>query len=100
VRQVRAAGRYRDPMVRRKLAAAHDIADNVAPVSAAITKLAARRFLQETDQQAALDLERRLFRWAGQHADAQEGVAAFKEKRPPHWTLSKSTDFPTDLLGT
>jgi enoyl-CoA hydratase/carnithine racemase len=80
------------------IAAGHDIAENVAPVSAAITKLVARQFLQETDQAAALDLERRLFRWAGQHADAPEGVNAFKEKRAPRWTLSKTRDFPTELF--
>ncbi|OLF10209.1 hypothetical protein BLA60_17370 [Actinophytocola xinjiangensis] len=80
------------------MTAAHDIADNVAPVSAAITKLVARRFLEETDRQAALELERRLFRWAGQHADAPEGVNAFREKRTPRWTLSKTRDFPAELL--
>jgi enoyl-CoA hydratase/carnithine racemase len=78
--------------------AGHDIATNVAPVSAAITKLVARRFLQETDQAQALELERKLFRWAGQHADAPEGVTAFKEKRPARWTLSKNRDFPTELF--
>lgn len=80
------------------VAAAHDIAANVAPVSAAITKLVARAFLQETDQAAALELERKLFRWAGQHADAPEGVNAFKEKRAPQWTLSKTRDFPVELF--
>ncbi|TDV57708.1 enoyl-CoA hydratase-related protein [Actinophytocola oryzae] len=80
------------------VAAGHDIAANVAPVSAAITKLVARKFLQETDQNAALELERKLFRWAGQHADAPEGVNAFKEKRAPRWTLSKTRDFPTELF--
>lgn len=80
------------------IAAAHDIAENVAPVSAAITKLVARRFLEETDQKAALELQRELFRWTGQHADAAEGVNAFKEKRAPRWTLSKTEDFPTVLF--
>jgi enoyl-CoA hydratase/carnithine racemase len=80
------------------VAAGKDIAENVAPVSAAITKLLGRQFLQESDQKAALELERRLFRWAGQHADAPEGVNAFREKRAPRWTLSKNSDFPTDLL--
>jgi enoyl-CoA hydratase/carnithine racemase len=77
---------------------AKDIAENVAPVSAAITKLVSRAFLEETDQAAALELERKLFRWAGQHADAPEGVNSFKEKRPPRWTLSKTRDFPTELF--
>ena len=87
-----------DEVLAAAIAAGHDIAANVAPVSAAITKLVARRFLQETDQAAALELERRLFRWAGQHADAPEGVNAFKEKRAPRWTLSKTRDFPTELF--
>ncbi|WP_433249443.1 enoyl-CoA hydratase/isomerase family protein [Actinomadura nitritigenes] len=77
---------------------AADIATNVAPVSAAITKLVARRFLEETDRNAALELERELFRWAGRHADAPEGVNAFREKRTPRWTLSKTKDFPVDLF--
>ncbi|RNL86663.1 hypothetical protein EFW17_05415 [Halostreptopolyspora alba] len=77
---------------------AEDIATNVAPVSAAVTKLVARHFLEETDRDAARELERRLFRWAGQQADASEGVNAFREKRDPVWTLSKTRDFPTDLF--
>lgn len=80
------------------IAAGHDIATNVAPVSAAITKLVARDFLERTDRTEALELERKLFRWAGQHADAPEGVNAFKEKRDPRWTLSKNDDFPTELF--
>ncbi|SNT58491.1 Enoyl-CoA hydratase [Actinomadura meyerae] len=77
---------------------AADIAANVAPVSAAITKLVARRFLEETDRSAALELERELFRWAGRQTDAPEGVNAFREKRPPRFTLSKTKDFPVHLV--
>lgn len=85
-------------VVEKAMEVARDIAENVAPVSAAITKLVGRRFLQETDQAAALELERQLFRWAGQHADAPEGVNAFREKRTPRWSLSKTRDFPTELF--
>ncbi|PRZ44238.1 enoyl-CoA hydratase [Antricoccus suffuscus] len=88
----------KEEVLEATLAAAHDIAENVAPVSAALTKLVARKFLEETDRTAALELERVLFRWAGQHADAPEGVNAFVEKRSPKWTLSKNDDFPTELF--
>jgi enoyl-CoA hydratase/carnithine racemase len=73
---------------------ARDIAANVAPVSAAITKQVARRFLEETDRRAALDYERVLFRWAGQQPDAREGVEAFLQRRPAQWQLSKHTPWP------
>jgi enoyl-CoA hydratase/carnithine racemase len=68
---------------------ARDIAANVAPASAAITKQVARQFLEETDRKAALKRQRVLFRWAGQQVDAREGVEAFLERRPPRWQLSK-----------
>jgi enoyl-CoA hydratase/carnithine racemase len=68
---------------------ARDIATNVAPASAAITKQVARQFLEETDRRAALERERILFRWAGQQPDAREGVEAFLERRPARWQLSK-----------
>jgi enoyl-CoA hydratase/carnithine racemase len=74
---------------------ARDIAANVAPVSAAITKHVARWFLQETDRRAALEYERALFRWAGQQPDAREGVEAFLQRRPAQWQSSKHTPWPT-----
>jgi enoyl-CoA hydratase/carnithine racemase len=77
---------------------ARDVADNVAPVSAAITKQVARRFLEESDRAAALEYERALFRWAGQQPDAREGVEAFLERRPARWQLSKHTPWPSREL--
>jgi enoyl-CoA hydratase/carnithine racemase len=78
---------------------ATDIAENVAPVSAAITKQVARRFLEETDREAALERERVLFRWTGQQADAREGVQAFLERRPAHWQLPKHTPWPPEATA-
>jgi enoyl-CoA hydratase/carnithine racemase len=75
---------------------ARDIATNVAPASAAITKQLARRFLEVTDRRAALEYERVLFRWAGQQADAREGVEAFLQRRPAQWQLSKHTPWPSE----
>ena len=75
---------------------ARDIAVNVAPVSAGITKQVARQFLEETDRRAALERERILFRWAGQQVDAREGVEAFLQRRPAQWKLSKQTPLPPE----
>jgi enoyl-CoA hydratase/carnithine racemase len=73
---------------------ARDIADNVAPVSAAITKGLIYQFLSEPDRNGAHELESRAFSWVGQQADAREGVASFLEKRPPKWSMSKHTTLP------
>jgi enoyl-CoA hydratase/carnithine racemase len=78
---------------------AHDIADNVAPVSAAITKIVGKRALEETDQKKVLQWQRDLFRWTGQQADAVEGGRAFLDRRQPKWKLRKTKDLPRDLLA-
>lgn len=75
-------------------AIAADISENVAPVSAAITKLLAKQLLEESDRSGALLRQWELFCWAGQSLDAREGVDAFLEKRPPVWRLSKNNDTP------
>lgn len=74
-----------------------DIATNVAPVSAAITKRLMYRYLEETDRRAAGREQMELFRWTGQQSDAKEGVMAFLEKRDPEWTMSKTRDLPEQL---
>jgi enoyl-CoA hydratase/carnithine racemase len=76
---------------------AHDIADNVAPLSAALTKRMIYRFLSEPDRDAAHTLEGQVFGWMGSQADAREGVTAFLEKRPARWSVSKHTEVPFEL---
>ncbi|MQA86979.1 MAG: enoyl-CoA hydratase [Streptosporangiales bacterium] len=73
---------------------ARDIAANTSPVSVAVTKALAYRFLTEPDRDAAHEMEWATFRWMGRQLDAAEGVTSFLEKRPPQWKLSKTNDFP------
>ena len=77
---------------------AHDIATNVAPVSAAITKLVGRAAVNDVDRRTVLQWQRDLFAWTGRQPDAKEGVTAFLERRDPEWTLRTSTDMPDELL--
>ncbi len=79
------------------LQAARDIATNTAPVSAAITKRLAYRFMDEPDHRAAAALQLKLFAWTGRQPDAAEGVMAFLERRDPRWKLAKNRDLPEDL---
>lgn len=78
---------------------AHDIATNVAPVSAAIVKRLVYANLAEPDRRAAQQREGRLFSWTTQQPDSREGPLAFVEKRDPQWKLSKNADFPEELFS-
>lgn len=73
---------------------AHEIADNCAPVSVALTKQMLWQFLFETDIEKVEKINSSYFRWSGQQPDAREGVLSFLEKRPPKWTMSVSKDMP------
>jgi enoyl-CoA hydratase/carnithine racemase len=88
----------REQVVDTALEMARDIATNVAPVSAAITKRLLHRFIVETDRRGALALQSKFFNWTGRQADAKEGVTAFLERRDPAWTLSKNDNFPEDIF--
>ncbi len=77
---------------------ARDMAINAAPVSVAITK----KLLWEGMTMGMTDMmkrENKLFAWAGNQADAREGIKAFIEKRPPQWSLSASRDLPAGLAS-
>ena len=87
----------RDVVLATALEVAHDVAANVAPVSAAVTKRLARRFLEEPDRATATQLQTLLLSWAGSQRDAREGVVAFLEKRQANWTMSKTSDLPDSV---
>jgi enoyl-CoA hydratase/carnithine racemase len=86
-----------DQVLPTALTLAHDIARNVAPLSAALTKRMIYRFLSEPDPNAAHALEGRVFAWMGQQTDAREGVTSFLEKRHAEWTMSKRTELPFEV---
>ena len=72
---------------------ARDIALNTAPVSVAISK----RLLWEGINASVEEMGERegpLLAWAGNQADAREGVVSFLEKRTPSWNLSVAKDKP------
>lgn len=62
-----------------------DIATNTSPTSVALTKRLFYRYLDQGDRMAARKEELEAFRWMTGQPDAREGVAAFREKRPPNW---------------
>ncbi len=69
---------------------------NAAPVSVAITK----RLIWEALDSNLTDMMKRegpLFAWAGNQADAKEGIRSFIEKRAPEWKLSAARDLPEML---
>ncbi len=85
----------RDEVLPRALEIASDYV-NTAPASVAITK----RLLWEGLNTGLTDMMKRegpLFAWAGNQADAREGVMSFVEKRAPEWSLSAARDLPPQL---
>jgi enoyl-CoA hydratase/carnithine racemase len=73
---------------------AREIAANVAPISAIITRALLWQMLGADDPMAAHRLDSRAIYDTGRMADAAEGVTAFLEKRPARWSLRPSKDLP------
>lgn len=73
---------------------AREIATNVAPVSAVITRQLMWQMLGADHPMAAHRLDSLAIYETGRMADAAEGVAAFLEKRPARWSLAPSRDLP------
>jgi enoyl-CoA hydratase/carnithine racemase len=86
-----------DQVLPAALELAHDIADNTAPLSVAITKKLVYDSMDAADRPAAIARETKLTWWVGEQPDAMEGVMAWFEKRAPKWTVSKHLEPPPDL---
>ena len=73
---------------------AHLIRDQVAPVSAVLTRQLLWQNVGASGPMAAHRVESAGIELTGGGADAREGVAAFRDKRVPVWTQRFSQDAP------
>jgi enoyl-CoA hydratase/carnithine racemase len=83
-----------DGLLPAAYALAHEIADNTAPVSVALTRQMMWRMLGADHPMTAHQLDSRLFQARGVSADTREGVTAFLEKRPAVFPDRVSADMP------
>jgi enoyl-CoA hydratase/carnithine racemase len=86
-----------DQVLTRANEIARDIATNVGPLAAAMTKRLVLSGLEETDRTVHQKFENDNFSWLVQSPDALEGMVSFMEKRDPHWAMGKNSDFPSQL---
>jgi enoyl-CoA hydratase/carnithine racemase len=73
---------------------ADQLVDDVSPVSAVLTRHMMWRGLTLDHPMEAHQIDSRLMAERGAHADSREGVAAFLEKRRPHFSGRAPSDLP------
>jgi len=73
---------------------AREIADNTSAMSVALARQLLWRMLGADHPMEAHKVDSKCIFWAGQQADAREGVTSFLEKRPARFTLRPSRDMP------
>ena len=83
-----------DDLLPAAYALAHEIADNTAPVSVALTRQMMWRMLGADHPMTAHQLDSSLLQARGSSADTREGVNAFLEKRPAIFPDRVSSDMP------
>lgn len=84
---------HSEEVLRAAMAIGRDIASNVAPLSAAVTKRLLWESMARTrDEVGALETE--LHHHLMGRADAREGPAAFLQQRSPNWQSQVSRDWP------
>jgi len=76
------------------LALAREIADNTSAMSVTLSRQLLWRMLGADHPMEAHKIDSQCIYWMGKSADAYEGVAAFLQKRPAHFTLKPSSDLP------
>jgi enoyl-CoA hydratase/carnithine racemase len=73
---------------------AREIIDNTAPVSVALVRQLMWRGLTESHPMEAHRADSRAIQARGRAGDSREGIAAFLEKRQPHYPDKVSSDLP------
>ena len=76
------------------LALAHEIADNTSAVAVALSRQMLWRMAGADHPMEAHKVDSRGIFAMGASPDVKEGIAAFKEKRAPHFSMKPSTDMP------
>lgn len=74
----------------KALEIAHEMVSNTAATSNRFTRQLLWKMLSESHPHASHLYESAFLHWAGQHADAKEGIESFLEKRPPSFPLPAS----------
>lgn len=72
---------------------AHDIVSHTAATSNSFTRQLLWKMLGEEHPYTSHLVESKFLHWAGQHADADEGIQSFIDKRPAKFPM-KATDLP------
>ena len=83
-----------DDLLPAAYALAHEITDNTAPVSVALTRQMMWRMLGADHPMTAHQLDSNLLQARGVSADTREGVNAFLQKRPAIFPDRVSSDMP------
>jgi enoyl-CoA hydratase/carnithine racemase len=84
-----------DELLPAARALAKEIVDNTAPVSVALARQMMWRMLGADHPMEAHKVDSRGIFHMGASPDVAEGIAAFKEKRAPKFSMRVSRDMPT-----